>query len=99
MSHLLGSRRAQQRLDLAPLHERTRERRRRPGLRDPAVGIGLRFHAEGDGLIRRVPKADVCTLEEVCEAVGEAVVEVREHATEVSCADALAQREATAEWK
>ena len=62
-------------------------------------GSRLRSHAEGDGLIRRVPKADVRALEEECEAVGEAVVEVREHATEVSCADALAQREATAERK
>ena len=62
-------------------------------------GSRLRFHAEGDGLIRRVPKADVCALEEVCEAVGKAVVEVREHAMELSSADALIQREATAEWK
>ena len=62
-------------------------------------GFRQRFHAEGDGLIRRVPKTDVCALEEVCEAVGEAVVEVREHAMELSSADTLTQREATAEWK
>ena len=62
-------------------------------------GTRLRFHAEGDGLIRRVPKTDVCALEEVCEGVGEAVVEVREHAMELSSADTLTQREATAEWK
>ena len=68
-------------------------------LDESGKGSWLRFHAEGDGLIRRVPKADVCALEEVCEAVGEAVVEVREHAMELSSADALTQREATAEWK
>ena len=75
------------------------EVRRFHELDERSKGSRLRFHAEGDGLIRRVPKADVCALEEVCEAVGEAVVEVREHAMELSSADALTQREATAEWK
>ena len=75
------------------------EVRRFQELDERGKGSRLRFHAEGDGLIRRVPKADVRALEEVCEAVGEAVVEVREHAMELSSADALTQREATAEWK
>lgn len=34
-------------------------------LGESGKGSRLRFHAEGDGLIRRVPKADVCALEEV----------------------------------
>ena len=62
-------------------------------------GSRLRFHAEGDSLIRCVPKADVRAMKDEREALGEAVVEIGEHATELSWADALAHREATSQWK
>ena len=84
---------------LSSVQQLASEVRRFHELDERGKGSRLRFYAEGDGLIRRVPKADVRALEEVCEAVGEAVVEVREHAMELSSADALTQREATAEWK
>ena len=62
-------------------------------------GFRLRFHAEGDSLIRCVPKADVRAMKDEREALCEAVVEIGEHATELSWADALAHREATSQWK
>ena len=75
------------------------ERRIVDNLTELGEGFGMRVHAEGDGLVGCVPVVDISTVLETRDALGEAILVVREEAAQLAWVDALVQREAAAQME